>query len=509
MDAAELRYPQTYNRYSTSESCFHPANSSPQQHNRGATFQTSNARIGSFYDRQPVTDLHQQQPVQQLAAYPHQQQIDRLPYAQAHAQHAEVEARLRQARAKLEEAQERLTRTMPQSNNYHQRPAMGNHGVEAPRAQDKATWRINPQKPMEHRPAVKMSDAGMSRDASEVDSVVFGRDLDGSGGAIQDVRQGTSFKGAAGFTSRELWAAQASVIADDDKTAVRLSDAGMSRDASEVDEVVFGRDLDGSSGAIKNVRQGASFKGAAGSTSKEIWSAKLLGAEVSTRPLPRPPAHHNTPFRDAMSRDGGGAPSPGSSSASSPSRSSPSRYGFSPEILPSRAFWGGGSDDPSFDPQRSMVGASRERPPAPPKRSVAGLNSQLSEVDEVVFGRDMDFSSGERPSIRTSSEFAGAYGRPSSETVANSMGHIARSGGHYPTHMPSALSWPEEYAARRPQHWANPGPGGSTTSPYAPRNESSIPPSPGYQARERLGHQHSSQYRWDLNAKAAGQYQYQ
>ena len=154
-----------------------------------------------------------------------------------------------------------------------------------------------------------------------------------------------------------------------------------------------------------------------------------------------------------------------------------------------------------------MVGASRERLPPPPKRSVAGLNSQLSEVDEVVFGRDMDFSSGEKPSIRTSVEFAGAYGRPSSETVADTMGRIARSGGHYPSYMSSALSWPEEYAARRPQHWANPGPDGSTTSPYAPRKESSIPPSPGYQTRERLGHQHSSQYRWDLNAKAAGQYQ--
>ena len=107
MDPSELRYPRTYNRYSTSESCFHPANSSPQQHNRGATFHTSNARIGSFYERQPVAGLHQQQPVQQSAAYPHQQQIDRLPYAQAHAQHTEVEARLRQARAKLDEAQER------------------------------------------------------------------------------------------------------------------------------------------------------------------------------------------------------------------------------------------------------------------------------------------------------------------------------------------------------------------------------------------------------------------
>ena len=507
MDAPALRYPNTYNRYSTSESCFPQANSSPQQHNRGATFQTSNARIGNFYERQPVTYRHQQQPVQQPVAYPHQQQIDRLPYAHAHAQHTEVEARLRQARAKLEEAQERLRQTMPQSSNsYHQRPAMGDHGVEVPRAQEKATWRINPQKPMEVRSAVRLSDAGMSRDASEVDSVVFGRDLDGSGGAVQDVRQGSAFAGAAGFTSREIWAAQASVISDDDKTAVRLSDAGLSRDASEVDEVVFGRDLDGSGGAIKSVRQGPSFSGAAGNTSREIWDAKLLGAEIATRPLPRPPSHHDTPFRDAMSRDGCCAPSPVSST------SSPQKYEFAPEQQSSKLFWGGGPDDPSFDPQRSMLGASRERLPAPPKRGVAGLNSQLSQVDEVVFGRDMDFSGGEQPSVRTSVQFTGAYGRPSSEAldVANSMGHIARTGGHYPSHMSSALTWPEEYAARRPQHqhWANPGPGtGSPTSPYAPRTESrpSIPPSPGYSARERLGQQHLGQYRWDLSAKAAGQ----
>jgi hypothetical protein len=511
MDAAALRYPNTYNRYSTSESCFPPANSSPQQHNRGVTFQTSNARIGNFYERQPVTYRqqqqpvtypHQQQPVQQPVAYPHQQQIDRLPYAHAHAQHAEVEARLRQARAKLDEAQERLRQTMPQSSkSYHQRPAMGDHGVEVPRAQDKATWRINPQKPMEIRSAVRMSDAGMSRDASEVDSVVFGRDLDGSGGAVQDVRQGSAFAGAAGFTSREIWAAQASVISDDDKTAVRLSDAGMSRYDSEVDDVVFGRDLDGSGDAIKNVREGPSFSGAAGNTSREIWNAKLLGAEIATRPLPRAPSHHDTPFRDAMSRDSCGAPSPVSST------SSPPKYEFAPQIQSSKLFWGGGPDDPSFDPQRKMLGASRERPAALSKRTVEGLNSQLSQVDEVVFGRDMDFSGGEQPSVRMSSQFTGAYGRPSAENidVANNAGHITRTGGHYPSHMSSALSWPEEYAARRPQHWPNTGSG---TGPYAPGTESmpSIPPSPGYQARERLGHQHKGQYRWDLiDTQAAGQ----
>lgn len=512
MDGPALRYPNTYNRYSQSESCFQPASSSPQQLNRGATFQTSNARIGNFYERQPVTYPHQQQPVQQPVAYPHQQQIDRLPYAHAHAQHAEVEARLRQARAKLEEAQERLRQTMPQSgNSYHQRPAMGNYGVEVPRAQDNATYRINPQKPPEARSAVRMSDAGMSRDASEVDSVVFGRDLDGSGGAVQDVRQGSAFFGAAGFTSREIAALEASVISDDDKTAVRLSDAGMSRDASEVDSVVFGRDTDGSGGLIQNVRQGPSFSGAAGNTSREIWDAKLLGAVIPTRPLPPPPSQHPSPFRDAMSRDSRDAMSRDGCCAPSPvsSTSSPQKYEFAPEAQSSKLFWGGGPDDPSFDPQRSMLGASRERPPALSKRVVAGLNSQLSVVDEVVFGRDMDFSGGEQPSVRTSSQFTGAYGRPSSENpdVANGTGHLTRTGGHYPSHMSSALSWPEEYAARRPQHWANPGLGaGSPTSPYAPRTEArpSIPPSPGYQARERLGHQHMGQYRWDLNSKAAG-----
>ena len=196
-----------------------------------------------------------------------------------------------------------------------------------------------------------------------------------------------------------------------------------------------------------------------------------------------------------------GAPSPVSST------SSPPKYEFAPQIQSSKLFWGGGPDDPSFDPQRKMLGASRERPAALSKRTVEGLNSQLSQVDEVVFGRDMDFSGGEQPSVRMSSQFTGAYGRPSAENidVANNAGHITRTGGHYPSHMSSALSWPEEYAARRPQHWPNTGSG---TGPYAPGTESmpSIPPSPGYQARERLGHQHKGQYRWDLiDTQAAGQ----
>ena len=49
-----------------------------------------------------------------------------------------------------------------------------------------------------------------------------------------------------------------------------LLDAGLSSLASDIDEVVFNRDLDGSVGLIADVRQSPAFRGAHGKTSKAL-----------------------------------------------------------------------------------------------------------------------------------------------------------------------------------------------------------------------------------------------
>ena len=501
-----LRYPNTRNRHSASEtSCFPAASSSQQQyHTTASAFQTTNGRFGDFYERQqPVNYQHQQQADRLgYSGYlgyshePHAVEEARLRQAKAkleaahysgysHEPHAVEEARLRQAKAKLEAAQERLRQTimvpLRLSNSYHLRPAMGDSDFEVPKVQDNATWRINPPKPPNARTAVRMSDAGLSRDASEVDELVFGRDLDGSANVVRDVRQGASFGGAAGSTSKEIWGGRPAGQSKE-RTAVRMSDAGMSRDASEVDEVVFGRDLDGSANVIKDVRQGASFGGAAGSTSREYHDREIW----ETRLPPPPPSHHASPFRTAMSRD---------CDVTSPVGSSPSpqKYFFAPPNASPQHFWGGGTYDPSFDPQRSLRGASRELQPAGGKRSLrdAGLNSQLSVVDELVFGRDMDASGGTVQNVRTSSQFAGACGRASSEAPdgTNMMGHITRTGGHYQSNMTAALSWPE--AAEDFARCA------AQPATFARQMEAPVGGYPG-QSTEQLG-----QFRWDLMGGAA------
>ena len=86
-----------------------------------------------------------------------------------------------------------------------------------------------------------LADAGLSNLHSDVDEIVFGRDADGSGKAVKDVRQSRAFSGANGQTSRH--ASQA--------TDRQRKHFGGVSNLSDVDRVVFGRDLDGSGGARK------------------------------------------------------------------------------------------------------------------------------------------------------------------------------------------------------------------------------------------------------------------
>ena len=91
---------------------------------------------------------------------------------------------------------------------------------------------------------------------STVDEVVFGRDLDGSTTTIP-LADRPAYAGAHGRRPVPHY-----------PHIRRLDDAGLARNLADVDEVVFGRDTDGSNNAVKDVRQAKAFAGASGATTR-------------------------------------------------------------------------------------------------------------------------------------------------------------------------------------------------------------------------------------------------
>ena len=219
---------------------------------------------------------------------------------------------------------------------------------------------------MDVRHKKTLLDAGLSSLASDIDEVVFNRDLDGSMDLVADVRQSPTFRGAHGKTSKALgfedlqarggvlggysppapvggarlpvqgdhhhhpqygdhnearnnlerMALHAQAPGEEDdvggsspnaspmRSSKRmLHDAGMCRQASVIDEVVFGHDMDGSTTLVTDVRQGRAYRGAQGRTSKQLGKVQLEASssvlDISSKrhfePLPasppRPPQH--------------------------------------------------------------------------------------------------------------------------------------------------------------------------------------------------------------------------
>ena len=79
-----------------------------------------------------------------------------------------------------------------------------------------------------------------------------------------------------GRNNLQAMAAQAS-LSPTRSSKRMLTDAGMCRQASVVDEVVFGRDMDGSTGLVQDVRQAVAYRGAQGKTSAQLGDAGALG----------------------------------------------------------------------------------------------------------------------------------------------------------------------------------------------------------------------------------------
>ena len=150
-----------------------------------------------------------------------------------------------------------------------------------------------------------------------------------------------------------------------------------------------------------------------------------------------------------------------------PSNSSnPNQQSSVDEIVFGRDMDFSGGAAKSSSPQLQLAPtASWEAPPPKPaadpyfllgKRMLtnAGLSTQQSSVDELVFGRDMDYSGEAVKDVRSSSLFAGAYGRVSDRGAADLMGHRGGAGAPYQSMMSAALMWPEQYAQQRRAHLA-------------------------------------------------------
>ena len=246
-------------------------------------------------------------------------------------------------------------------------------------------------------------------------------------------------------------------------------------------QVVFGRDLDGSNDAVKDVRDSAYFDGAAGSTTRQIhgsahpfelppkkiplgpgegrpsdpWGGGLLfggaGGRDGEAHVPRLDAVDSLHYSSSANLHGaacGGAGAAACAGMCAGGAAAASKRFIDPPGASSAHFWGGGAFDPSFDPNAprdpnavgfALAGSGAGKG----KRSLlgAGLSSQLSDVDEVVFGTDMDASGAAVKDPRQYAAFAGACGVPT-RLLAEQAHRSQRAPMGQPSLMHAALRWP-------------------------------------------------------------------
>ena len=209
---------------------------------------------------------------------------------------------------------------------------------------------------------------------SNVDRVVFGHDIDGSEAEV----------GAADEAAL-LGAALAMQFG-----AGKGRPAGNSvSQRSEVDSVVFGRDMDGSDDSVP-LGASAAFDGAAGCDSRVINVAAV----------PPPPHAPHPNMRSSVDTIIFGRDLDGSDDA--------------PPVL-NEAHLDGAAG------RASMLTASRA------ENNLTGISSlgisSRSVVDELVFGRDMDGSQGmSHPS--QAAQYDGAHGRPSDPTMGSPLRRV-------------------------------------------------------------------------------------
>ena len=386
MDA--LRYPMTHNRWATSESCLTAAPSQRQP------LRASASEYGNFY-----------QPVQAMAP---------------------GEATSPYGRQQPQEYGSPRTRPMlPKSHSAYQlRPAHGDH-VRIP-----SQWQLSPPKPPPRRTEKRMlTDAGLNTQMSEIDEVVFGRDLDDSGGSVKDVRQAPVYSGAAGSTSRHL-GAHMPLQRFEELPGARPSNSSNPNQQSSVDEIVFGRDMDFSGGAAK-------------SSSPQLQLAPTASWEA---PPPKPAADPYFLLGKRMLTNAGLSTQQSSVDELVFGRDMDYSGEAVKDVRSSSLFAGAYG--------RVSDRGAAEDPRGKRMLTDAGLNTQLSSVDELVFGRDMDYSGGAVKDVRACNLFNGAYGRVSDRGAADLMGHRGGAGAPYQSMMSAALMWPEQYAQQRRAHLA-------------------------------------------------------
>lgn len=157
-----------------------------------------------------------------------------------------------------------------------------------------------------------------------------------------------------------------------------LMDAGLNVQLSDVDEIVFGHDIDLSNAAVKDVRKSRHFNGAFGQTSRQ---------------------------RDAMLNDMQHKSKAAEAIAASDMRAI--LYAQPPAAAPPRRT----SKQTPFEGAAGHRSSDRWR--AGGVGSLlhdAGLHPQLSDVDSIVFGVDLDNSDTAVKDVRQSRRFSGAAG---------------------------------------------------------------------------------------------------
>ena len=182
-----------------------------------------------------------------------------------------------------------------------------------------------------------------------------------------------------------------------------FTSVGLNSQLSDVDEIVFGSDIDQSGNTVKDVRVSPHFAKAFGQTSRQHEAALMRERPDIVRNVHQPRNHHY-PDSDMRAVIYSQAP------AAAPPVRQPAAT--APSLSP-------------FDGAAGYLSTERQRRARGGVGSLlqdAGLHPNVSDVDEVVFGRDLDASNTVVKDVRLSERFQGAAGGTSRHIAYKPVG---------------------------------------------------------------------------------------
>jgi len=268
----------------------------------------------------------------------------------------------------------------------------------------KPTLRPRPQLPRRASPGNgpsrrSLADAGLASNLTDVDAVVFGRDVDGSSHRwpASGARASRHFADAQGRTSVQLGAASAARVVQLDESQARRT-AGLTN-RSDVDQALFGRE----SGRDAAIAYPAAAGECAGRTSKEIatsvWPFEQRGGHKSFGGVSQRSEVDTVVFRRDLDRSGAAA------------------------LL---------TQGGEFAGALGMVSTGGR---TPGQKKSFGPIAQRSAVDEALFGRDIDRSAA-KLALSAMPEFKGGAGSNTLDARAVAARYHARHDAPPAAHPP-------------------------------------------------------------------------